>query len=97
MPASGPRAVPPTGVLVITVWADPTVDELRLRVVSNTDVVAGAEHRFISSEPEDVLGFVRSWLTEFGDAIVTASRRRPVSVVRRDPTELGGDHEGKGA
>lgn len=95
MPASGPRSIPPTGVLVITVWADPTVDELRLRVVSNPDVVAGAEIRFSSSEPEEVLAFVRSWLTEFGDAIVTAARRRPVSVVRRGPTEVGGPSEGE--
>jgi hypothetical protein len=94
-PATGPRSAPPIGVLVITVWADETVDELRLRVVSTTDIVGGAEHRFVSSKPEEVLGFVRTWLTEFGDAIVTAARRRPVSVVRRDPAEAGGQPEGE--
>ena len=96
MPASEPRGVSPTGVLVITAWADATVDELRLRVVSNTDVVGGAEHRFTSNEPEVVLGYVRSWLTEFGDAVVTAPRRRSVNVVRRGPPEVGAQPVGEG-
>lgn len=58
-----------TGVLVITVWASTEAGgELRLRVVSNTDVISGAEHRFNSTEPEEVLGQVRAWLADFAAA-----------------------------
>jgi hypothetical protein len=37
-------------MLVITTWANATDDE-RPRVVSNTDIFAGVEHRFTSTEP----------------------------------------------
>jgi hypothetical protein len=89
-------AAPPTGVLVITFWADGSADELRLKVVSTTDVIAGVEHRFVSTEPKEVLEYVRSWLSETGDAIVTAARRSPVSVVRQGLTEAGGNPEREG-
>jgi hypothetical protein len=56
-------------VLVITVWASTEAGgELRLRVVSNTDVISGVEHRFNSTEPEEVLGQVRAWLADFAAA-----------------------------
>ena len=82
--------------MVITVWADATDNGLRLKVVSNTDVIAGVEHRFISSEPEEVLGFIRSWISAFGDATVTQAEQRHVSVVRQDPPEASGNPKRKG-
>ena len=89
-------AVPPTGVLVITFWADGTADELRLKVVSTTDVIAGTEHRFVSTEPEEVLQYIRDWLGNCGDAIVTAARRPPVSVIGQGLTEADSNHEREG-
>jgi hypothetical protein len=88
-------------VLVITVWASAEAGgELRLRVVSNTDVISGVEHRFHSTEPEEVLGQVRAWLADFaahqsggaqvpGDAGVTRARQSPVSLIRDGPAEQG--------
>ena len=90
------QSPPPTGVLVITFWLDGTANELRLRVVSTTDIIAGAEHRFTSTDPEEVLEFVRSWLTEFGDAMVTAVPRRPASFIRQGRAAAGGDPQGEG-
>lgn len=85
-----------TGVLVITVWASAeSGGELRLRVVSNADVISGVEHRFNSNEPEEVLSHVRAWLATFseahqpGDAGVTPARQSPVSLIRDDPGEQG--------
>ena len=89
-------AVPPTGVLVITFWADGTADELRLKVVSTTDVIAGTEQRFVSTESEEVLQYVRGWLSNVGDAIVTATRQSPVSVIGQGLTQAGSNHGREG-
>jgi hypothetical protein len=79
----------PTGVLAITVWAEMNEPGLRIRVVSNADVVASPERRFTSTQPEEVIAFVRNWLSEFRDAAVTASRRRTAKVVRQEVQETG--------
>lgn len=88
MPRSEPRFAWRTGVLIVTVSAEAAGGELRLRVASNSDVIAGVEQRYAFTQPKEVLQFVRNWLAGFGDATVTASARHPVSVVRQELPEL---------
>jgi hypothetical protein len=86
-------AAPLTGLLVITLCMDETATEPRLKVVSTTDVIGGTEHRIAFTGTAEIPAYVRCWLSDVGDAVVTAPRRRPVSVVRHGRT---GGNPGRG-
>lgn len=62
------------GVLVLRAWLEGTPDcpQLRVRLVSRADVARDVEETTAASTVDDVLAFVRDWLTRF---VLSAPRR----------------------
>jgi hypothetical protein len=62
------ETAPPTGVLVLRVWAEPTEADpvdLRSRLRATLDVTSDASEEWAVAGRDDVVGAIESWIDRF--------------------------------